>query len=853
MADIIDQMVADAAALQTPEGKSAGIERAAQPQASAPMSIIDQMHADAGLPAPQEQASSTIDNTPRGGYAYSEGPLRPEDANAMRVDIGGTNKQPEKASFGDELTSAVKDVPHQLGLTARYGLEGVGGVVDMMASPFRGAMNAVLPEQYAAQPGMATRLADAIGLPQPVNEKERLIGDAARSVAGAAVPIGLAGQAAKGLTGTSAAVADILAANPTQQFISAAGAGAAGGVAREAGIGEGGQFVASLAGGIAAPMAVMGGQKALSAALNSVRNGLDRSAVANAENSAIPTVANQPVSSPVPNFGSKINSVVPDYVNGAAPEVTPIINLERQSIDKTLTAPEQMQRAEVLRRIGLTNARESAITGDSAQGATQAQIAKFVTEPTGLAAKDLFDSERAALQDHAQSIIQDTGASTGMDNASLSARGQTIAAAYDGLRQHFDSNIKKLYDIADERSNGMPETNLTNFSKYFKDKSNFEGMTENGALGRGIEHYLREQGIMDSDGSMNPVTSKQAEGIKKYINGQYSHETAGLAAKVKNTIDKDVAKSAGEDIYSESRNLYKQKKETLDNPNGIASLMNFDPRTPINRTTPYEKIPSKLTSLDTAQFGHMVDVLNKVLDPSYNAPPLLQMQAHDALNEIKGQFANEMFEAGNKFQSKWNPEGITKYIKNNSGKLPMVFDNQTLQRISDLNDAGHILSVDKSYPGAVAQASMAVKHGVFPNIVSKSVVGLGGAAGGFLGGVPGAAIGSAAGGIAGDNLARSLGGNATLNKFNEGIIPTNDYAPAPVVTPVETAPITSVYPPASLVSQVANHLESKEQTRQKDAALQMQLSRLKSSSAQQILDDALRATQNMGIIQGATR
>jgi len=166
--------------------------------------------------------------------------------------------QPAKPSkgFGEQLNDFVADVPRQLGLTARHALEGAGGMADMVASPIRGAMNAVLPEQYAARPGLAGKLADAIGLPAPQNATERVIGDASRMVAGGALPIGAGAALAKYGSGAARGVGGMLAANPAQQLASAGAAGAAGGYTRETGGNDTSQALASLAAGVATPFAM---------------------------------------------------------------------------------------------------------------------------------------------------------------------------------------------------------------------------------------------------------------------------------------------------------------------------------------------------------------------------------------------------------------------------------------------------------------------------------------------------------------------------------------------------------------------------------------------------------------------
>lgn len=183
---------------------------------------------------------------------------------------------PPAKGFGEQLNDAVHDLPRQVGLTARYGIEGVGDTLDFLASPIRAGLNAVLPNKQRnvadvvagapARPAIEGRsgkvLADLMHLPEPATANERVVGDAARMLAGAAVPIGAAGRVAQGSAGVTKAVAQQLAANPLQQLASAGAAGAAGGYTRETGGDATSQTLASLAAGVAAPAAMAGAQRA---------------------------------------------------------------------------------------------------------------------------------------------------------------------------------------------------------------------------------------------------------------------------------------------------------------------------------------------------------------------------------------------------------------------------------------------------------------------------------------------------------------------------------------------------------------------------------------------------------------
>ena len=169
-------------------------------------------------------------------------------------------QEPEQP-FAVRTGNALREIPRQLGLTARYAIEGPAQAAQIVTEPIRiltdAAWNAVRPgEQVRGKTAgeLATGLADLIGLPKPENATERVVGDASRLMSGTGATMGL-GSAGSGLSGLVGKTFSSIAANPTQQLSAAAGAGLAGGSVREAGGGPLEQSVAALAGGVVGGMA----------------------------------------------------------------------------------------------------------------------------------------------------------------------------------------------------------------------------------------------------------------------------------------------------------------------------------------------------------------------------------------------------------------------------------------------------------------------------------------------------------------------------------------------------------------------------------------------------------------------
>lgn len=139
----------------------------------------------------------------------------------------------------------------QVGLTGRAGIEGVGGALDLLASPIRALINRQIPEGMKIQGQTGKAIADVIGLPSPDTPTERVVGDIARSMAAGGGLVKGAQIATPAVSGVTNAVMQQLATAPAAQVVAAGSAGAGSGLAREAGGDELTQMAAGLAGAVA--------------------------------------------------------------------------------------------------------------------------------------------------------------------------------------------------------------------------------------------------------------------------------------------------------------------------------------------------------------------------------------------------------------------------------------------------------------------------------------------------------------------------------------------------------------------------------------------------------------------------
>ena len=180
----------------------------------------------------------------------------------------------------------------------------------------------------------------------------------------------------------------------------------------------------------------------------------------------------------------------------------------------------------------------------------------------------------------------------------------------------------------------------------------------------------------------------QAETVRKYLNQNWSPQDRKLVGKLKNALDDDVTQSAGEDVYAQARAMRTQRGNTLDNPNGIAKLMDASGPNGINRAVPVEKVADTITSLPVDQLGHIVNTLK-------NLPPELQVSGDQALSEIKAHMASKVADAGQITNSMWNAKGVNRVLAQNKERMNLLFEPEEIDRFQDLKDAGNILQKDQ--------------------------------------------------------------------------------------------------------------------------------------------------------------
>ena len=412
-----------------------------------------------------------------------------------------------------------------------------------------------------------------------------------------------------------------------------------------------------------------------------------------------------------------------------------------------LPAGKQVERAQALRDIGLTEARKSAIVGDSMSGATESQIAKLDNE-AGRKMRAQLDTERQALTDYAAKLADDVGGTQGADQASKISRGNAIIDPIEKYSEWFDEQSRHLYAEADKRASGVP-ISMPGLSALLKDKSVLTN-ADRVHLVKALKSNLNDIGMIDEKGIVSGNV-KQAETVRKYLNENWSPANGKLVSRIKNVIDDQVMKSAGEDLYGMSRKMWQDKKNTIDNPKGIAALIDVDPQG-INRKVSVEKIADNLWGQSNDQFQHVIRTLRQ-------SPDEISDFAQKALTEIKSHFLNQLSEIGSQYAGQWNAKGVAKLLNQQNAKIQILFSPEEVAAMRTLNTAGNALMRDASYPGAAAQTMNLAEAGM------THAARLGSAAIGSMFGPLGAAAGAGVGSKAASMIAERAALNAVAKRI----------------------------------------------------------------------------------------
>jgi hypothetical protein len=457
-----------------------------------------------------------------------------------------TIAKPAAVSVGD----AVRDIPRQVGMFARYGIESAGQLANIGTEPIRQmlvnpALNALGMRGAKDTGSVATDVANALGLPQPQNANERVIGDATRMVGSSALMGGAANKAAQYAAPMARNVLQQLAANQGTQTAGAAGAGLAGGAVRESGGGPWEQLGAALAGGLTGAGLAQSANRLAGSMVSGAKNLLTPASVQTQQ-------AEQSISLLMDRAGIDW-SVVPERIKqGMRAEVSAALQTGQPLDAAALRRLLVFKRADVTPTVGqltqdpgtITRETNLAKTGANStdpalqrlpllQNANTASLLRQLDEAGAATAPNAAGAAREAIDAMGSTVSKSQANIDKLYQAARDTQGRSVvldgpAAAQAAVRKLQADNVGKLPTDIDEILNKLTsgETPLTVDYQQQLVKNLFrrmKGAGDNGDLRYGLG--VVRQALDDAD---VPLSKSVNPGNLPAVNGTVPTSTATL-------------------------------------------------------------------------------------------------------------------------------------------------------------------------------------------------------------------------------------------------------------------------------------------------------------------------------------
>ena len=161
----------------------------------------------------------------------------------------------EKTTIAQDVEAGIKDIPRQLGLTARAAVTGAAGLPLMAGDALNTLVNMIAGKQVLQMPSQVLQrgLTEA-GVPEAATKTERVVQDIGSAMAGVGAPAAAVSRL------SPSAITRFLTENlPLQTAAAVGGAGASAAGREYADVGAGGQLGLAMLGGMVAPGGMAGG------------------------------------------------------------------------------------------------------------------------------------------------------------------------------------------------------------------------------------------------------------------------------------------------------------------------------------------------------------------------------------------------------------------------------------------------------------------------------------------------------------------------------------------------------------------------------------------------------------------
>lgn len=445
----------------------------------------------------------------------------------------------------------------------------------------------------------------------------------------------------------------------------------------------------------------------------------------------------------------------------------PQVKLSKITQDVPVT--EQKTRSQIANEIlGETGqVRPGVITGNENTLRNEYTKAKMANPtPEGELYKQQIAQEQNALSNYAQKRIENTGASPTL--ITPYERGQRINDAFageEGLAGFFKGEKKKLYDEVTSKvgDNPIQTSNVENLfgDKQFKAGLGLKGNEGVAKAAEDLINHAKTIGFKDEMGNVYaPNTVGAWTAVQKALNSNWTKDNAGVIRQINQAIERDIGQAGGLDLLKKADSLH-QAEKVLFGSKGIKEIFgDIDPNG-VQTATAFDAIPQKLNSMPLDQWRHIYDTAEKVSKGTISGPidkvtglpkwtvevpQELRVSAQSAMNEMRGNLAREIYQAGAAKAGEWNQNAVNKILNARADKIKMAFSPEEQQAFHTLNMGGYLMPGVHSYEGAGQQLR---RVGIIEGNLGKLGTTAGAGIGGAIAGPGGAAVGGYLGGKAG--------------------------------------------------------------------------------------------------------
>lgn len=456
-----------------------------------------------------------------------------------------------------------------------------------------------------------------------------------------------------------------------------------------------------------------------------------------------------------------------ESARGQFPQIK--LSKTRQNVPVT----EQTTRAQIANEIlgDSGQVRPGVITGNEDTLRTEYTKAKMAQlTPEGELLKKQIADEQVALSNYAQQRIENTGASPTL--VTPYERGERINSAFagdDGLAGFFKGEKNNLYQEATNRTGNNPIA-TSNVLNLFADKQ-FRaglGLKGNEGVAKAAEQLIelaRTVGFKDEMGNVYaPNTVGAWTAVQKSLNSNWTRENAAVIRQINQAIERDIAGAGGLDLLKKADQLH-QAEKVLFGSKGIKQIFgDIDPNG-VQTATAFDAIPQKLNSMPLDQWKHIYETAEKIAKGTVDGPidkttglpkwtiqvpEELRISAQSAANEMRGNLAREIYQAGAAKAGEWNQNAVNKILNARADKIKVAFSPEEQKAFHTLNVGGYLMPGTHGYEGAGQQMR---RVGLIERNLERMAAGAGATIGGTIAGPVGTAVGTYVGQRAGEKAA----------------------------------------------------------------------------------------------------